>query len=58
METWTEWEAEIEPELRKWAQALDQIIAKEAAKQAEYDARIKAAEADAEAKLQEMMWTL
>jgi hypothetical protein len=37
---------------------LDQIIAKEAAKQAESDARIKAAKADAEAKLQEMMWTL
>ena len=58
METWTELEAEIEPELRKWAQALDQIIAKEAARQAEDDARIRAAKADAEANLQEMLWTL
>jgi len=30
MKTWTELEAEIEPELRKWAQVLGQIIAKEA----------------------------
>ena len=58
METWTELEAEIEPELRKWARALDQIIAKEAAKQAEYDARIRVAKADAEAKLSEMILTL
>ena len=58
METWTELEAEIEPELRKWAQALDQIIAKEATRQAEYDARIRAAKTDAEAKIQEMMLTL
>ena len=58
METWTELEAELEPELRKWARALDQIIAKEAAKQAEYDARIRVAKADAEAKLSEMILTL
>ena len=58
METWTELEAEIEPELLKWAQVLGQIIAKEALKEAEFDARVKAAKADAEAKLQEMTWTL
>ncbi len=58
METWTELEAEIELELRKWAQVLGLIIAKGAAKEAEFDARVKAAKADAEAKLQEMTWTL
>jgi hypothetical protein len=58
METWTELEAEIEPELRKAAQALDQMEAEEAARQAEYDARIKAVEAETEAKLLELMWTL
>ena len=52
MKTWTELEAEMEPELRKWAQDLDQMEAEEAAKEAEFDAKIKAAKGDAKAKLQ------
>ena len=52
MKTWIEMEAEIEPELRKAAQALDQMEAEEAAMKAEFDAKIKAATLDVKAKLQ------
>ena len=52
MKTWTEMEAEIEPELRKAAQELDQMEAEEAAKAAEFEAKIKAAPAEAKAKLE------
>ncbi len=52
MATWTEMESQIEPELRAWAQALDELDKEEAAAEAELDATIKAAQADEQAKLQ------
>ena len=52
MKTWTEMEAEIEPELRKAAQELDQMETEEAVTAAEFDAKIKAAAVEARAKLE------
>lgn len=46
MTTWTEMEKQIEPQLRAFAQAMDEMDAQEAAAEAELDAKIKAAKSD------------
>lgn len=52
MTTWTEMEKQIEPQLRAFAQAMDEMDAQEAAAEAELDAKIKAAKSDMRADLQ------
>ncbi len=52
MATWTEMEKQIEPQLRAFAQSLDEMDAQEAAAEAEFNAKINAAAAEMAADIQ------
>ncbi len=54
MTTWSEMEQQIEPKLRAWAQALDEMDKEEDALDAELDARMKASEAKMKANLKSL----